>query len=117
VLLEVDLREQRAADVARLAETAVDAVRLPVGRARLAQREPARELRVDRRGKARDLFLVEVGRQRVRRELRRVEDLVRPRAPDPGDQPLVAKESVEAARLAVEDLAEARRIELVGLGA
>jgi hypothetical protein len=36
VLLEVDLRERRAADVARLAELAVDAVGLLVGGTRLA---------------------------------------------------------------------------------
>src|SRR6185503_8920187 len=48
VLLEVDLGDGHAADVARLAETPVDAVRLRVVGAPLAQLEPARELRVHR---------------------------------------------------------------------
>src|SRR6266571_8804381 len=35
-----------------------------------------------------------------------MQDLVRPRPADPGDQPLVAEERVQASRLAVDDLAE-----------
>ena len=48
VLLEVDARDRRAADVARLAELVVDAIRALVVRAALAQLEPAFELGVDR---------------------------------------------------------------------
>jgi hypothetical protein len=44
-----------------------------------------------------------------------VEDLVRPRAADPRDQPLVAEQRVEPPRVGVADLLEPRRVELVGL--
>src|SRR2546423_14455498 len=107
VLLEVDLRERRAADVTRLAEAPVDAVSLLVGGSALSELETALELEVDGGCEARDLLVVEVARQRIRRELRRVEDLVRPRAADARDQVLVAEERVQAPRLAVHDLAEA----------
>src|SRR5579884_2952111 len=81
VLLELDPGQGRAADVAGLAETAVDAVGALVGSAVLAQLEPAAELRADRRGQPRHLLVVEVGREGVRRQSRGVEDLVRPGAP------------------------------------
>src|SRR5581483_7629774 len=60
MLLEVDLGERRAAHVARLAEALVDAVRLRVRGAALAQLEPARELRVDRVGEPRHLVVRQV---------------------------------------------------------
>src|SRR3954453_9282232 len=95
VLLEVDARDRRPAHVARLAEVVMDAIRLRVVRAALAQLEPAGELGVDRRREPRDLFVLELRRERVRRELRGVEDLVRPGAADPGDRALVAKQRVQ----------------------
>src|SRR5256714_10261399 len=107
VLLEVDLRERRAAHVTRLAEAPVDAVGLLVGGSARSELETALELEVDGGCEARDLLVVEVARQRVRRELRRVEDLVRPRTADARDQVLVAEERMQAPRLAVHDLAEA----------
>jgi hypothetical protein len=61
---------------------------------------------VDRGGEALDLLFVEVARERIRRELRGVEDLVRPGAADPGDEALVAEERVQAARVRAEDLGE-----------
>src|SRR4051794_7019433 len=82
VLVVVDARERRAADVAGLAEPVVDPVGLLVRRAALAQLEAARELRVDRGGEPRDLLVVEVRREREGREPRGVQDLVRPRPPD-----------------------------------
>ena len=111
VLLEVDLRDRRPADVARLAEPAVDAVRLLVGGARLAQLEAALELGVHRGREPLHLFVVEIAGECVRRELRRVEDLVRPRAADARDQALVAKQRVQPPRLAVDDLAQPLRPE------
>ena len=95
----------------------MDAVGLRVVGAALAQLEAACELVVDRRREARDLLVGEVGRERIRRELRRVEDLVRPGAADAGDRALVAEERVQAARLAAEDLAERLRVEAERLGA
>jgi hypothetical protein len=44
-----------------------------------------------------------------------MEDLVRPRAADPCDHPLVAEQRVEAPRFAGEDLAQLGRVELVRL--
>ena len=84
----------------------MDAVGLRVVGAALAQLEAARELVVHRRREPLDLLVREVGRERVRRELRRVEDLVRPRAADAGDRALVAEQRVQPARLAAQDLAE-----------
>ena len=52
---------------------------------------------------------VELRRERVRRELRGVEDLVRPRAADAGDQPLVAQQRVQSPRVRGEDRARATR--------
>ena len=49
--------------------------------------------------------------------MRDVEDLVRPRAADAGDQPLVAQQRVEPARVGGEDPAERLGVELVGLRA
>src|SRR5207244_346110 len=54
----------------------------------------------------------EITRQRVGREARVVEDLVRPGAADSGDHLLVAQERVEPARLAGDD-----RPELLGADA
>jgi hypothetical protein len=89
--------------VAGLAESLVHAIRLRVVRAALAQLEAACELRVDRVGESLDVFVREVGRQLVRRELRRVQDLVRPRTADAGERALVAEKGVEPARLTAED--------------
>src|SRR6185437_16348067 len=77
-----------------------------VGSAALPELEAAGELRVDRVGEARDLLVQEVGRELVGRELRGMKDLVRPGAADAGDRALVAEERVEAAGVALEDLAE-----------
>ena len=61
---------------------------------------------------------LEVGGERVRRELRRVQDLVRPRAADAGDRPLVAQQRVEAVRLALRRIAASvGRVEPERLGA
>src|SRR5207248_5747852 len=51
-----------------------------------------------------DLRLVQLRRERKRREPCAMEDLVRPRAPDARDRPLVAEERVQAARITPEDL-------------
>ena len=72
------------------------AIGLLVAGATLAQVEAALELRVDRRRQPLDLGRRQILRQRVRREAGAVEDLVRPRAADPGDEPLVAQERVQA---------------------
>ncbi len=117
VLLEVDARDRRLAHVARFAEPVVDAVRPLVARPLLAQREAAGELLVDRGCEASDLLVVEVGGQRVGRELRRVQDLVRPRAADPGERALVAQQRVQPVRLAAEDLGERRRADAERIGA
>src|SRR5437899_4480364 len=82
VLLEVHLRERRATDVARLAELLVHAVGALVARATLAQLEAALKLGVDRGGEPVDLGVGQVGGERIGRELRRVQDLVCPGAPD-----------------------------------
>jgi hypothetical protein len=71
---------------------------------------------VDRGGEALDLLFVEVARERVRRELRGVEDLVRPRAADPGDEALVAEERVQAPRIAWRISASCCRVERVASG-
>ena len=115
MLLEVDLRDRRPADVARLGELPVHAVRLLVVRAAFAQLEAAGELGVDRLGEPGDLLAVEILRQRVRREPGVVEDLVRPRPPDPGDHALVAEQRVEPARLARADLRQPLGADPVGL--
>ncbi len=81
----------------------MDAVRLLVAGAALAELEAAGELGVDRGGEPRDLLVVEILRERVRRELRLVEDLVRPRAADAGDRALVAQQRVQAPPFAAED--------------
>ena len=70
VLLEVDARDRRAADVARLAEPVVDAVGLRVVRAALAQLEPARELASIAAASRSTSSSRELGRERVGRELR-----------------------------------------------
>src|SRR5581483_1473371 len=57
VLLEVDLPDRRAADMAGLAEPSVHPVGLLVGGAALAEREPPLELGVDRRGEPLDLLV------------------------------------------------------------
>src|SRR5438093_2359748 len=111
VLLEIDLCERRAADVTRLGEPSVDAVGLLVGSAAFAQVEAACQFGVHRSGEALDLVVGQIGGERVRRELRRVEDLVRPGAADTGDQALIAEQCVQPPRLAAEDLAELRRVE------
>ena len=90
VLLEVDARERRAALRARLVEAVVHAVDLLVGGAALAELEAARELLLNGVAEPLHLFLRELRGERVRREPRVVEDLVRPGPADPGDQPLVA---------------------------
>src|SRR4051812_17921139 len=111
VLLEVDLRERGAADVAGLAEPPVDAVGPLVGGAGLAQLQPALELGVDGGCEPRHFFLVEVARERVGRQLRRVEDLVRPGPANARDQVRVAQQRMQSPRLAVDDLAEPLRPE------
>ena len=97
MLLEVDAGNGRPADVARLAELVVDPVDTRVGGAALAELEAARELGVDRLGEPLDLLRREIPRERVRRELGVVENLVRPGAADPGDRPLVAQQRVQPA--------------------
>ena len=91
MLLIVDAGDRFPTHVARLTELVVDAVDALVGGAALPQLEAARELGVDRLGEAVDLSRCQVPGQRERRQLRVVEDLVRPRAADPGDRPLVAE--------------------------
>jgi hypothetical protein len=90
VLLIVDARDRGAADVAGLSQPVVDAIGPCVARAALSQLQAPGQLLVDRRGEALDLLVVELGRQRERRQLGMVEDLVRPRAPDAGQSALVA---------------------------
>ena len=90
MLLEVDMLDRRAADVTRVAQLLVHPVDLRVLRASLAQLESALELGVDRCRKSRDLLGRQALRQVERAQLRRVQDLVRPRAADPGDRALVA---------------------------
>ncbi len=97
VLVVVDLGERRAAARARLAETPVDEVDGLVARAALAELEAARELGVDRRRQPVDLLRRELRRERERRQPRDVEDLVRPRSTDPGEQALVAQQRVQPA--------------------
>jgi hypothetical protein len=117
VLLEVDAGDRGAADVTGLPEPVVDAIDLRVGGAALAQREAAGELLVDRVRQALDLRRIEVGRQRVGRESRRVEDLVRPRAADAGQRPLVAQQRMQPPRVRREDLGEPVGAEPERLGA
>src|SRR5947208_1023753 len=62
-----------------------------VGGAALPELESARELSIDCLCEAIDLSRSQVPGQRERRQLRVVEDLVRPRTADPGDRPLVAE--------------------------
>src|SRR5215204_3594195 len=113
VLLEVDLRDRRPADVARLAELLVYAVRARVARASLSQLEAALQLVVHRLRKSPDLLRADVSRQRIRRQLCGMEDLVRPRAADARDHALVAEQRVQPARLARQDLAELCGADLV----
>ena len=105
VLLEVDPGDRRAAARARLAERVVDAVDLSVVLAQQAELEAAGELVADRFVEARDLLGGHLRRQLVRRELRGPEDLVCPGAPDAGNQPLVAQQRMEPARVRGEDAA------------
>ena len=101
---------------ARLAEVAVDAVDVRVALARLAEHERALEVLVDRRGEPLDLLGREIGRELEGRELREPEDLVRVRAADARERPLVAQERMELAPLAAEDLAEPLGAEAERLG-
>src|SRR5204862_481399 len=83
-LLVVDARDRRAAHVAGLAELVVYAVDALVAGSALAQLEPARELGVDRVGELLDLSRDQVPGQGKRRQLRVMEDLIRPGAADAG---------------------------------
>ena len=96
-------RDRRPAVGARLAEAVVHLVGSLVRRAGQAELEAGRGL-PDRRGEALDLLVGELGRQGVRRELRAVEDLVRPRPADARQGALVAQERMQAARIAAGDL-------------
>src|SRR5215211_1074466 len=94
----------------------MDAINRFVAGAALARLEAPRELRVDRVRQPLDLFRRELRRQRERRQAGHVEDLVRPRAPDPGEQALVAQKRVQAARVAGEDRAQPLRPEPERIG-
>ena len=106
VLLVVDLPERVAASRARLAEAPVDEVDVLVALAGDPELERAGEVVLDRRREALDLVLVELVRESEGRELRPVQDLVRVRAPDPGERPLVAQERVQPPVVAGQDLAQ-----------
>ena len=69
----------------------MDAVRALVVRSAFPQLEAARELGVDRQRESLHLIGLEVARQCERRELRMMEDLVRPRTSDSRDHALVAE--------------------------
>jgi hypothetical protein len=75
----------------------VDPVDARVARAALAELEAACQLGVDRLCEPLDLLRGQIARERIGRELRVVEDLVRPSAADPGDRPLVAQQRVQPA--------------------
>jgi hypothetical protein len=117
VLLVVDVVQRRRADVARLAEPVVDAIRLRIGRSALPQLEPARELRVDRLGEPLDLVVSQLRREREGGQPGMVEDLVRPGAADAGELALVAEERVQPVVLARQDLGEPLGAEPQRLGA
>src|SRR5215213_6877745 len=106
VLLVVDAGDRCPADVAWLAEAVVHTVDARVLRAGEPQLEPTEELGVDRLGEPLHLLPVQVAGQRIRRQLGRVEDLVRPRAAYPGQRALVPQERVQAPAVAREDLAQ-----------
>ena len=106
VLLEVDAGDGSAAVRARLAQAVVDLVRLLVGRTRQAEFQAGGEELADSRREELDLLVAELRRERVGRELRPVQDLVRPGAADAGERPLVAQERMQPARLAAGDLGE-----------
>src|SRR4029078_5332261 len=99
VLLEVDAGDRSAAGVTGLAELVVDAADLRVLRAALAQFEAPRELGVDRIRERLDVSRGQSLGRGERGQLRRVQDLVRPRAADAGDHPLVAEQGVQPPRL------------------
>src|SRR5689334_2025950 len=79
VLLEIDLLDRRPADVTGLVQLLVHAVDLRVLGAPLAQLEPSLELRVDRVRECSDLSRGQSLGRGERGQLRRVQDLVRPR--------------------------------------
>src|SRR5919199_699461 len=112
VLVEVDARDRCPALRAGLAEPVMHAVGLLVGRAGEAELHALGERLPNRPRQALDLLAGQLGRERVRRKVGAVEDLVRPSAPDPGELALVAEERVEAAALAAEDLSELVRLDL-----
>src|SRR5919204_112311 len=80
-----------------------------LGELALAELQPAFELLVDGGGEARDLTVLEVARERERRQLRVVEDLVRPSAADAGDDTLVAEQRVEPPRVGAQNPPEPLR--------
>ena len=96
---------------------AVDPVDVLVALARLPERERPGQVVLDRGREPRDLLGREVGRELERRELREPEDLVRVRAADPRERPLVAEQRMQLATLAREDLAESLRPEPESVGA
>ena len=89
----------------------MDEVDVLVALAGLAQLERTRQILLDGAREALDLLFAELAREREGRELRAVEDLVRMRAADPGERPLIAKERVQPAVVAGEDLTELVRAE------
>src|SRR5439155_10257033 len=106
VLLVADAGDRRAAVRAGLTEPLVHAIGTGVGGAALTQLEAALELSVDRLGQPRHLLVRELRRQLERGQLRAVQDLVRPRAADPGQHPLVAQSRVQAPASLAQALAE-----------
>src|SRR5438132_1682351 len=96
VFLEVDACDRRTADVARLVQLVVDAVRAFVVCAALAEFEPTFEFDIDRLREPVDLLARQLGRKRVWREARVMQDLVRPCSSNPRDHALVAQERMEA---------------------
>ena len=117
MLVEVDARDRRTANEARLAKVVVDSVSLLVRHAALAELEALGQHVSDRVGETLRLLGIELHRERVGREAGAVQDLVHPGTTDAGDDPLVAKHRVEAAGIALQDLRELLGVELVGLGA
>ena len=95
----------------------MDEVDVLVALAKEPELERPLEVLVDGGGEAVDLLVVELGRERERRQARTPEDLVRVCAPDARERALVAQQRVQAAVVGVQDLAQPGRVHVERVGA